>query len=161
MLALEGIPALYFHSLLGTENDYHRVEHTGRARSINRHIWSSNSLNEALNNKDSHHRYVFDQLLNLLQIRRKQPAFHPNTTQFTMHLGAKVFAFWRQSHDRRQSIFCLFNITAEEQIINLADINLISTDQWLDLITSADYSDPGGQLVLTPYQFAWISNISS
>jgi sucrose phosphorylase len=39
MMALEGIPAFYIHSLLGTENDLDRVVETGRARSINRHVW--------------------------------------------------------------------------------------------------------------------------
>ena len=42
--ALEGIPALYIHSLLATENDTDRVEHTGNNRSINRHIWQENDL---------------------------------------------------------------------------------------------------------------------
>jgi sucrose phosphorylase len=158
MFALEGIPAIYFHSLVGTENDYHRLEHTGRARSINRHIWQSDALTQTLENEQGHHRQVFDQILALLAVRRKQKAFHPNTTQFTLHLGTKVFAFWRQSYDRRQSVFCLFNITAEEQAINLADINLIGTDKWTDLISGEHYEDLGGQLILTPYQFVWISN---
>jgi sucrose phosphorylase len=55
-------------------------------------------------------------------------------------------------------VFCLFNITAEEQTINLADINLIGTDKWADLISGEQYEDLGGQLILTPYQFVWISN---
>lgn len=158
MFALEGIPAIYIHSLFGTKNDYQRLEHTGRARSINRHIWQLDSLEAALQNQQSHHRQVFDQLSILLAIRRRQRAFHPNTTQFTMHLGTKVFAFWRQSIDRRQSVFCLYNITDEDQVINLSDINLISTDHWSDLISGTSYNNPGGQLTLLPYQFVWISN---
>lgn len=158
MFALEGIPALYIHSLFGTENDYQRVEHTGRARSINRHIWQYDELEQALADSNRHHRAVFDELLTLLRIRRQQSAFHPNTTQFTMHLGTRVFAFWRQSIDRRQSVFCLYNITDEQQVINLADINLIGTDHWADLISGAVYDNLGGQLTLAPYQFVWISN---
>ena len=75
-----------------------------------------------------------------------------------MHLGTRVFAFWRQSIDRRQSVFCLYNITDEQQVINLADINLIGTDHWADLISGAVYDNLGGQLTLAPYQFVWISN---
>ena len=158
MFALEGIPAIYIHSLFGTENDNNRVEHTGRARSINRHIWQSAELESALQNTAGHHHTVFERLKKLLAIRRQQPAFHPNTTQFTMHLGTKVFAFWRQSHNRMQSIFCLHNVTDAEQLINLADINLIGTDTWTDLISEETFDNLGGQLALAPYQCVWIAN---
>ncbi len=158
MLALEGIPAIYIHSLFGTENDLERVKHTGRHRSINRHSWQETMLKEALNDSGKHHGLVFDHMLKLIKLRCEQPAFHPNATQFTMHLGTQVFAFWRQSIDRRQSIFCLHNVTATQQLINLADINLIGTDAWFDLISDQSYDDLGGQLVLDPYQSVWISN---
>jgi sucrose phosphorylase len=39
MLGLEGIPGIYIHSLVGTRNDYDRVENTGHYRAINRHQW--------------------------------------------------------------------------------------------------------------------------
>ena len=159
MLALEGIPAIYIQSLFGSRNDHNRVEHTGRARSINRHIWEAGQLEESLANEDSHHGKIFKELTRLIKIRRAQPAFHPNATQFTMHLGTEVFAFWRQSINRDQSIFCLSNVTNQERIINLADINLIGTDEWNDLISGDVYSDLGDQLCLKPYQSVWISNL--
>lgn len=159
MLALEGIPAIYIQSLFGSRNDHNRVEHTGRARSINRHIWEAGQLEESLTNEDSHHGKIFKELTRLIKIRRAQPAFHPNATQFTMHLGTEVFAFWRQSINRDQSIFCLSNVTNQERIINLADINLIGTDEWNDLISGDVYSDLGDQLCLKPYQSVWISNL--
>jgi len=104
------------------------------------------------------HGRVFTELNRLLTNRKKQPAFHPNATQFTLHLGEKIFAFWRQSIDRSQSIFSLSNISATSQTLNLADINLISTDAWQDLIGEAPVSDLGGQLELAPYQTMWITN---
>jgi sucrose phosphorylase len=159
MLALEGIPALYIHSLLGTENDYDRLLHTRNNRSINRHIWNEETLSSVLEDATSHHAIVFSRMLELLNIRRHQPAFHPNATQFTLHLGQEVFAFWRQSISRDQSIFCLNNVTAHEQCIKLLDINLISTDQWTDLLSDEEYTDVLGQLVLAPYQSVWLSNL--
>ena len=39
MLALEGIPAIYIHSFLGTHNDQQRVINSGHNRAINRHQW--------------------------------------------------------------------------------------------------------------------------
>ncbi len=160
MLALEGIPALYIHSLLATENDYDRVEHTGQNRSINRHIWDEESLHTALDDKQLHHQSIFNELRALLVLRRQQPAFHPNATQFTLHLGTEVFAFWRQSIAREQSIFCLSNVTDSHQLISLADINLVGTDQWMDLLSGESFPDLEGQLTLEPYQTVWLTNWS-
>ena len=41
MLGLEGIPAIYIHSLVGTRNDYNRLNNSGHNRAINRHQWLS------------------------------------------------------------------------------------------------------------------------
>ena len=158
MLALEGIPAFYLHSLLGTTNDYQRFEHTGHKRHINRHQWDYQALKDSLDDKTSHHGAVFKALRELIQLRRRQAAFHPNATQFTLHLGDAVFAFWRQSIDRRQNVFCLNNVTADSQTIKLSDINLIETSHWGDLISGAHIHPSSGVLVMAPYQSIWLSN---
>jgi sucrose phosphorylase len=158
MLALEGIPAFYIHSLLATENDYDRMENTGRFRSINRAQCQIDRLEATLADPVSHHHKVFGELKRLIAIRRRQPAFHPNATQFTLHLGLKLFGFWRQSMRRDQSIFCIHNITDETQEVSLAEINLIGTDQWWDLISGMEINDLSGSLTLKPYQSVWLSN---
>lgn len=158
MVALEGVPAFYIHSLLGTENDQARVEHTGSFRSINRHVWDADELEEKLT-ANTHHARVFQALTNLLRIRRQQKAFHPNATMFTLHTGEQVFAFWRQSMDRRQSIFAIYNFSDQPQSLPLSELNLTMTDCWTDLITGERYNDRGSQLKLMPYQFIWLSNI--
>ncbi|AZT83374.1 alpha-amylase [Marinobacter sp. NP-4(2019)] len=158
MLALEGIPAFYIHSLLATENDYERAEHTGRLRSINRGQWKLESIESELANPLSHHSKVFRELKRLIAIRRRQPAFHPNATQFTLHLGLQLFGFWRQSMRRDQSIFCIHNISDEVQQVALSDINLIGTDQWVDLISGLQVDDLSGSITLKPYQSVWLSN---
>lgn len=158
MLALEGIPAFYIHSLLGTENDLERVENTGRLRSINRSQWQIDTLEETLENPLSHHSKVFHELKRLIAIRRKQPAFHPNATQFTLHLGLQVFGFWRQSMRRDQSVFCIHNISNEVQQIALSDINLIGTEHWVDLISGMTIDDLSGSITLKPYQSVWLTN---
>ncbi|PLW81672.1 alpha-amylase [Kineobactrum sediminis] len=159
MFGLEGIPGLYIHSFLGTRNDYSRVKHSGHNRAINRHQWQLAELDEALTDPVASHGLVVRGLRDLLAIRRCQPAFHPNATQFTLHLGCHLFGFWRQSMDRRQSIFCISNISNEDQPLNLQDINLIEYHQWLDLISGEHYAGREQQLVLEPYQTLWITNM--
>ena len=161
MLGLEGIPAIYIHSLFGTRNDHERVENSGHYRAINRHQWNFDELTEALADEGNHHSRVFSRLKSLLAIRARQAAFHPNATQFTLHLGSAVFGFWRQSIDRRQSIFCISNIDDQIHRITLADINLIDTQNWRDLINKEQQYSPRGELVLQPYQTVWITNSAS
>ncbi|MDC0602156.1 sugar phosphorylase [Aliiglaciecola sp.] len=159
MLGMEGIPGIYIHSLLATSNDYGKVKNTSQNRSINRHRWNTKLLEEQLNNKHSQHSKVLARLNTLLDIRTKQKAFHPNATQFTLQLGSQVFGFWRQSMDRRQSIFCISNISDEDQQIFLSDINLIGTDNWWDLISNKHLNMDEPYINMTPYQTVWISNI--
>lgn len=158
MMALEGVPAFYIHSLFATSNDTDKVARTGSNRSINRHNWDANKLAGFVNHPESHHHRVFERLKQLMRIRSRQSAFHPNATQFTMHLSDEIFAFWRQSMGREQSIFAINNISATEQLIPLSSINLIVTDSWHDLISGEAFDEHYGDLILAPYQTVWISN---
>lgn len=158
MFALEGIPGIYIHSLLGTPNDHDRVAHTNHYRSINRHQWRYDDLVAELENENSRHRLIFDRIKALLDLRSKQPAFHPNATQYTLHLGAEVFGFWRQSMDRSQSIFCLSNVTDQTQEVALSSINLIETQDWYDLLGDESLLTTHSTITLAPYQSAWITN---
>ena len=161
MLGLEGIPGIYIHSLLGTRNDYRRVKNSGHNRAINRHQWDAEKLVSELENPDSSHHQIFHRITELLNIRKKQPAFHPNATQFTLHLGNALFGFWRQSMDRRQSIFCISNICNETQHVSLSDINLIDNATWCDLISGSPLPESLATIELKPYQSVWIANANA
>ncbi|MFT6240415.1 MAG: sucrose phosphorylase [Akkermansiaceae bacterium] len=158
LLGLEGVPAFYIHSLLGTRNDTEMVAKTKINRRINRRQWNATELDAELDDPSSPHARVLRKLLRLIELRKEQPAFHPNATQFTLHLGDQVFAFWRQSNDRRRSVFCLHNVSGEEQRIPLASINLIGTEDWFDLISGDSLESEAAELVLAPHQSVWIAN---
>lgn len=158
MLALEGIPAFYIHSLLATNNDYQRFLQTGQNRAINRHQWNYDSLKFALDNQTNQHVQVFNRLKHLIHLRQAQAAFHPNATQFTLHMGEMLFGFWRQSLDRTQSIFCIYNVSKEYQTLLLSDLNLIVTDSWHDLVSGQQYDVTTEKIDIAPYQTLWITN---
>lgn len=158
MMALEGIPAFYIHSLFGTTNDYERVEKSGHSRSINRSQWQLDDLKERLEDPTTHHAQVFAQLKYLLNIRRHQPAFHPNAAQFTLQMGDQIFAFWRQSSDHDQSIFCLHNISDQAVDVKLSDVNLIEQEGWFDLLSNTQHSNLETSVTLAPYQSLWLTN---
>lgn len=159
MFALEGIPGIYIHSMLGTQNDYQKLANTHHNRSINRHRWQEDSLEAALTDKNLHHNKVLSTLKTLLAIRIKQPAFHPNATQFTLHLGLQLFGFWRQSQNRKQSIFCVSNISNQPVALPLSELNLIITESWQELISQTEITELSQEVNLSPYQTVWIANI--
>ncbi|MCX8237458.1 MAG: sugar phosphorylase [Akkermansiaceae bacterium] len=158
LLSLEGIPAFYIQSLLGTRNDLERVSETGVNRHINRRRWDADELGEILDDELSPHARVLKQLLQLIKLRRNQPAFHPNAAQFTLHLGDHIFAFWRQSVDRRRNVFCLHNVSSEVQRISVASINLVVTEDWFDLISGEALDPEVMEIELSPYQCYWLVN---
>ena len=160
LLGLEGVPAIYLHSFVATNNDLSRVENTGHNRAINRHQWMLDELTGLLNDPRSHHAQCLQAIKRLIDIRQQQPAFHPNATQFTLNCGRSIFGFWRQSPDRAQSIFCLFNVTPTSTAIAAASLNLVGSDSWRDLIggETIDLFSEGPMIELTPYQAVWLTN---
>ena len=118
-------------------------------------------MQKKIENKSSINSKILGSINNLIALRKKQVAFHPNATQFTLQLGDNFFGLWRQSIDRSQSIFCISNLTNKSQKISLLDVNLISTNNWFDLLTKKKIKNIGDDLFFKPYQTFWITNKKS
>ena len=159
MLSLEGVPAFYIHTLLATPNDVDKFSQIGLNRSINRHQWDYERLTQRLADSSTPHAIVLKELCRRIQIRRRQPAFHPNATQYTLHpMNKSLFAFWRQSMARDQSIFSIHNLSDRTQNLRLSNLNLLIMDPWCDLISGQLIRDIHDKFTLKPYQSAWITN---
>ena len=158
VMSLEGIPAFYIHSMLATPNDHEAVERRGMNRAINRHLWDYPTLNEKLDDPDSDQSRVLKTLSERLRLRAKQSAFHPNATQFTMPLDERIFGVWRQSLDRRQSIFALHNVSDQTVELELESLNLIEDVSWTDILSGEDIEQGAWTITLEPYQCRWITN---
>ncbi|MDA7429718.1 sugar phosphorylase [Primorskyibacter aestuariivivens] len=159
VMSLEGIPAFYIHSFLATPNDHEAVERRGMNRAINRHRWHYPDLLSRLADPGSDQSRVLSEMSRRLRIRARQPAFHPNATQFTLRLDDRVFGIWRQSLDRSQSIFALHNVSPEEVRISPTEINLIADEAWKDALTGETFGANASEFVLAPYQCRWITNV--
>ena len=160
MLSYEGIPAIYIHSLFGTKNDNLLYKKTNIKRSINRHIYSYVNLEKELKSINSDLNKVFNNLLELISIRKKQKAFHPNATQYTLNLGKRFFGLWRQSSDKQQSIFAISNISNMTAYLDLTSLNLINTENWFDILSKGNtkIESKNNKLKFLPYQSIWITN---
>jgi sucrose phosphorylase len=157
LFSMEGIPAVYIQNLVGTANDYKKVKLTKSNRSINRKNWDLTNLEDKLKKKSINNK-IYNCLIKMIKLRKKQAAFHPNATQFTLQLNNDFFGIWRQSIDRSQSIFCISNLTKNKKSISLLDINLIPTNEWFDIISQAKIKNINGGILFKPYQTYWITN---
>ena len=161
MLSLEGVPAFYIHSVLGTTNDYELMKKNSQNRSINRKSWDSNEIKKRLLDEKSINNQVYKSIINLIKIRKNQPAFHPNAIQFTFNLGKNFFGIWRQSLDKKQSIFSVTNVTNIFQYLDLTELNLIESEKWWELINNNEIKNIKSTIALKAYQTVWISNFKN
>ena len=157
-MSLEGIPAFYIHSFLATPHDRDAVERRGMNRAINRHRWHYPDLLDRLADPGSDQARVMKGMSERLRIRARQPAFHPNATQFTLRMDDRLFGIWRQSLDRDQSIFAIHNVSDETVLVSPSSINLIEDDVWVDLLTGDEILAAGPEIPFAPYQCRWIAN---
>jgi sucrose phosphorylase len=148
---LPGVPATYIHSLLGSRNWLEGVKQTGRARTINREKLNVEEVVEALNDSGSFRSKIFFPYINLIQIRRKQKAFHPNAAFEILEIDPKLFAIKRSSEG--QTIYALTNVSSEEVAVSLSGNHV--PHQMTDLISGEKINTAAFRL--RPYQFLWLS----
>ena len=159
ILAIEGVPAFYFNSLFATKNDEETFANTGVKRNLNRYKWHYSTLVNLIKTNNTIERNCYEIFKELISIRKIQPAFHPNATQFTLNLDKNIFAVWRQSRDRKQSIFALTNVSSKTIKFNTNKINLIDDEKWFDLLSQETKITDDQYVKLMPFQSLWITNL--
>lgn len=152
MLSLQGIPGIYFHSLVGTPNDHAGVRETGRARTINRRKFRSEELEATLDQTDLPQAQVFEGYCRLLAVRRRQPAFHPEASQRVIRTESPaVVAVVRESSTPFQRLLVLANLGPLAVCLNVEI--LIGAQPKRDLLNQ---DDVGPAVALAPYQVRWL-----
>ena len=157
-LGMKGIPAVYFHSLVGTPNYLEGVETTGHARTINRRKWDIEELDAALDESGGVQAKVNAGYLRMIKVRRGRSAFHPDAGQKIHDLGPELFAFVRSSVDGSEKILCVHNFTAKKQEIPPGEITGLLGDSkgFQNLLTGKAVASGGGNITLKPYQAMWL-----
>ncbi|HQX09928.1 MAG TPA: sugar phosphorylase [Thermoflexales bacterium] len=150
MLALQGVPGLYFHSLFGSRGWTEGVELLGYNRAVNREKLALSVLDAELADPGSLRRRVFDGLSALLRARAAHPAFDPFSPQEVLDLGPAVFAVRRAS--QRDRVTCIVNVTDQAQSVS------VDLDNASDIVTGQAIDVSDGILRLEPYQVIWASD---
>ncbi len=153
MISFEGIPALYFNSLFGKSNDEARYIITGNNRDVNRYKWNYKNISKKLDNENSKQSIFYQKISNLLSIKRKQKAFHPNAKRYNINLGPKIFSFKRISINQKQTIICISNLSSKIQRAHLSKIY----HNWKNLI-GPKIEIKNKLLIIKPFETIWLSN---
>jgi sucrose phosphorylase len=142
LLAFLGVPAVYYHSLVGSPPDLEGMVTSRINRRINRAVLDADRLADELRH-DPRRRAVFTGMHHLLDVRRQHEAFTPFGSQRVRHLDDRVFALIR-GEGTPDELLCVANVAGEE--VTLADVS--GTD-----VLSGNRVDP---LVLGPWGYAWV-----
>ena len=134
------------------------MRQTGQKRAINRQQWNLRERQKKLDDLSTEESKVFRELKRRIKIRKEQPAFHPDATQFTLQLPNNFFGFWRQSLCRKQSLFVIVNLTPNTLDLDLSRINLFQNSVWRELLSDKVIDHTDGVMSLNAYQTVWISN---
>ncbi|MFQ5421389.1 MAG: sugar phosphorylase [Anaerolineae bacterium] len=147
MLALRGVPGIYFHSLFGSRGWPEGVKVSGRNRTINREKLQRERLETELADETSLRHHIFNGYVDLLRQRTTHPAFHPNGGQEILALHPALFALRRVSPSGTAVLLCLHNVSNEMVSVALPD------GQFTDLLTRQEVA---GGVGIRPYQILWL-----
>lgn len=143
LLSVVGVPAIYYHSLLGSRNDYKGLEESGINRRINREKLEYDRICKELE-EDSRRKAIFEGTKKLIEIRQQEKAFSPYAPQEILDLDERVFSLKRINGD--EEIVFIVNVTNK-------DVNLETDFIGKDLLTQKEINR---KIALKPYEYLWI-----
>ncbi|WP_416729725.1 alpha-amylase family glycosyl hydrolase [Fictibacillus sp. JL2B1089] len=145
LFSVMGVPAVYYHSLLGSRNDYEGLESSGINRRINRQKFQYDELVSELETSTRRQK-VFTGLKRLIRTRQQETAFSPFASQSILELGKQVFSLVRRNEETGETV--LFVMNASNKLIDV-ELPFGGEDLWSG-------NSVEGTVELVPYQFMWI-----
>lgn len=157
LLAMIGVPGIYFHSLFGSRGWPEGVAQTGRSRTINRQKLDLAMLEAELADPRSLRAQVFSRYRELLRARAASPAFNPSGSQQVIPCGDALFALLRTAPDRSAAVLCLQNVSDRAHTApNVAET--LGTGTLLDQVTGRTLAIGKDDAVeLRPYETLWLA----
>lgn len=151
MLAWQGVPGIYFHSLFGSRSDHEGARASGMPRRINRQKLARTELERELADPQSLRAQVWARYRRLLQARRAHAAFAPCSAQDVLSSDPRVFAVLRTAPNGSR-ILCLHNVANARVIAHVPEFE----HAWVEDVLSGRRSEIRGGYPLAPYQAAWL-----
>jgi sucrose phosphorylase len=153
-LALQGVPGVYFGSIVGAENWEEGVESLGYNRAINRQKFDDADLRAELSDPGSVKHRVYRRYRELLLARSREPLFNPATPQAVLDLDPAVFAVKRSEGD--SAIVAMANVTDRSAALDGGRLSQeLGGHRVRNLLTGGDVALDRG-LELAPYGVMWL-----
>lgn len=152
MLSMRGVPAVYFHSLVGSPSDLEGMESSGIARRINRHKYETAELEAALSEPDSLQRRVFEGYQRLLAVRRDQIAFDPIASQEMLDLPTDGLIGFVRRHPGGATLMMIANLSDQPKTIEARCL----TESFKQDVLAEEKLDSSKPVTLRPFQVRWL-----
>jgi sucrose phosphorylase len=110
LLAFPGVPAIYIQSILGSRNHYDGVRAAGHNRAINRQKYPLKEIEAALAGGDWLRQQIYTHLGKLIQLRHRQPAFHPDNPMTLYDSENALLVMRRHQPESGDGLLCVFNL---------------------------------------------------
>jgi sucrose phosphorylase len=156
LLSLQGLPAIYAHSLLGSRGWPEGVKQLGYKRAINRQKLDRQTLEKELGDPKAMRSQIYRRFARLLQLRAGQPAFDPYAEQQVINSGKGIFTVIRRAVGEGNPVLCLHNVTAEALTGIIPEATGSQYTAWKDLISGETGTRQRERVELGPYQARWL-----
>lgn len=152
VLAMPGVPGIYFHSLVGSQNNFEGVKLTGMNRSINREKMNFKYLNKKLTQDGNIQKTIFASYKRLISIRTHEASFNPFGEFKFLDLERRVFSIIQSSLDKKESILALHNFSNDTISLKLPETIKYPLSDLLSVL-KVQYATT---IELQPYQIVWL-----
>ncbi|KHE67226.1 sugar phosphorylase [Halobacillus sp. BBL2006] len=160
LLSVKGVPGIYIHSLLGSQNDQNGVEATGRNRSINREKLPVQELKQELETEGSLRETIFNGFLKRVEKRKAERAFHPNAEQEVLFLDDRLFTIVRIYEGTGEKLLAIVNVSDQQINVEVDSLEAqLGTRGFKDVISQSIYSPNLSTLSVNPYQAMWLKEV--
>lgn len=161
VLAMPGVPGIYFHSLVGSQNYHDGVKHTGINRTINREKYNIDWLENELSTLGSLSKTIFDSYKRMISIRINEEAFNPFGEFKFLDLDERLFIIDRTCCKNKNRIIAINNFSNEKITVELPeDIKLPLCDILNSNCYNFSYDNEKEKQTRTieiePYQIMWL-----
>lgn len=156
IMSIGGFPLIYLGEEWGLLNDYSYITDpakSGDSRWIHRPKMQWEYL-ETLDAPKSVSKRIYNDLLRLVELRKKSPAFNGSRTEFIDVNNTHLLAFVRSAHGQR--VLVIVNFSDEPQEMDANHLRLSGQSTRLTDLLRGELYTTRAPLKLEPYQFVWL-----
>jgi sucrose phosphorylase len=150
LLVFPGVPAIYIQSILGGRNHYDGVRAAGHNRAINRQKYDLQQIEADLAGGNWLRQQVYTRLGQLIQLRRRQPAFHPDNPMTLYESENAVLVLRRYQPESGDGLLCVFNLSGRSVETQLPVAHTLQD------VVSGEKIDGTQPVKLDAWQFMWL-----